>query len=290
MHRRVFGGITFLRHARNPAFWLSAALNRFDAHFPESHFTHVSGSYDLQFNYIPYSKDRIETLLKSDYSNLQMAQFSSGSPVDDAVAYELEIAVRGIELRASDFGSLAFNFSQSFYATYASQILRFLDDIAAGIGAEGGDLHDSEDSFNQNQSGPHWFKLIGQPVPRTKLKWDTYFNEEVIDLEQNPCHTHMVGLVDFTAAWTNYLGPTYLRHLGLTADEVKEAVSDIAYEVVVLGDSLIRVTLFEDPFEYEHPDNVERMWTYRRRLQIDEVAHALLPDSEKPSRFVPLPN
>ena len=113
--------------------------------------------------------------------------------------------------------------------------------------------------------------------------------EEVLDVEMNPGHSHIIQAVDFCASSTNYLGREYLGRLGFSrAQDLVPVLEDISQEIVVIDDSLIRVTLFEDPLAFYLPENIDRLWEYRRRLRIDEVAHELLPESAKPSRYVPL--
>ncbi|MCB1175007.1 MAG: hypothetical protein KDK39_15650 [Leptospiraceae bacterium] len=147
--------------------------------------------------------------------------------------------------------------------------LEYSDRIASVLEVASGNIHDLENISEQNQIGVQYFKAIGKELPSGRVKFSETLQEEIVDLEQNPSHIHVVGPIDFTAAWTNYVGPPFLHSIGLD-----KPPSDLnAHSVRQLQDQLFRITLFEDPFECETPENVKRLWQFREKLRIDETAH-----------------
>jgi hypothetical protein len=132
-------------------------------------------------------------------------------------------------------------------------------------------VHDLEHFAEDNQLGPEYFRAVRKPLDPAKLRFSTVLQQEIVDIEQNPCHLHIAGSLDLTAAWTNYVGREWIDLVG------RERVSLLEFPVEWLSQELLRVTLFEDPFEARTPENVDRLWRFRRAMGVDEVAHRIGP-------------
>ena len=287
--RLLSGTFCFYHQGKTVADCFSLAMNALKLHFPEVPLTHIGGSYDMGYKFVPATDKAIKHFLTSGYRSITAESYIGKDAVVNVTPTSLRLSAGDFHARGVECMLLEFSFREPLFVEKGNECLHVLDSMALEMNCEAGNFHDLEDASNQIEASIYWFKLMGETVPRSKRVWDTLMEEEVVDVEQNPGHCHVIEAVTFTTVWTNYLGRDFLNHLGFEkAQEVVPILEDIAHEIVVLGDSLVRVTLFEDPFAFDRPENIERMWQFRRRLRIDEIAHALLPDCEKPSRYIPL--
>lgn len=274
IERTLYGAMCFYRNSYNLLGIAKKIIAIFERNLPGIPIT------DFYLDESPLPS--IEKYLKYDYGklckhlennrfrSLSIAVFPENVPEKDSAYSSFYLSLSESEGRGIKCMILELNFSESIYVENSKNVINFCDELAVDFEIESGHLHDLEDLSDQNQTGPHWFKLKGKTIDPSKLKYSEEFNEEVIDIEKNPCHTHVVGAVDFTSAWTVYLGKEFLEAIPI------KNISNLDGEIVKLKDNLIRVTLFKNPFASYVKENIDKLWDFRKRLNIDKIAHQLL--------------
>lgn len=230
--------------------------------------THYWAANHLDGKYRDFSLGRLKrSLARGEPTNLNLAIFPTAGAAREAVEWEFRIAISRTGSRGKPCVLIGLGFGEQLVKDGTGPILQFSDLIATRFRVQSGNLHDLGDFSDQNALGPHWFKITGKTLDPRKIKYSTVLGEEVVDIEQNPCHLHVVGTIDFVAAWTVYLGRDFLNALETFDPDT------LPGEVVKLEQDLYRATLFEDPFSATEAENVARLWEFRRRLRLDEIAH-----------------
>lgn len=162
--------------------------------------------------------------------------------------------------------------ARSLFDRQRDAIIRQCDHIAKRIRAASGHMHDFEDFADQNQCGPTFFEMSGKKFDRRKLRFSKVLGQTIIDIEQNPCHNHVFEEIDFCSSWTVYLGNRFLE---LSGKEAIDAES-LGASVIHVGDGVWRITLFQDPFDFDAEENQNKLWEFRRLFRVDDVAHELV--------------
>ena len=95
--------------------------------------------------------------------------------------------------------------------------------------------------------------------------------KKIIDIECNPGHHHLKAGIWFGAYHCMWFGKDFYQYI---PKEKLKVFSD-CYENIELENEVLRITLYEDMWDYENPLNRNRQWDFRRSVGIDEVAHSL---------------
>ena len=184
---------------------------------------------------------------------------------------ELSISVSRAPARSPDVVVLSARYADVGRRERIDELLRHCDDLARAFRIASGHLHDLAHFSEDNQLGPEYFRASRQPLDASRLRYSAVLQQQIVDIEQNPCHLHAIGGLDFTSAWTNYIGGDLLGLVG------RDRVNGLEFPVVWLDSTLARITLFEEPFESRKAENVARLWRFRKALAIDEIAHSRAP-------------
>lgn len=106
--------------------------------------------------------------------------------------------------------------------------------------------------------------------------------EKIVDIEYNPGHSHRYEGVWFGSCYQMWFGRPYYEFIS------KERLQSFrnCHENVELENDAIRITLYEDIWDFDNPANRERQWDFRRSMGVDEVAHALLEKPRKSRKHV----
>lgn len=142
------------------------------------------------------------------------------------------------------------------------------DHIARTCPIQSGFLHPYHDFRIQNEMSPMVLRWDG--IAPRRIFWSDRFQADIVDLEMNPCHNHRWGALNFTSAWTLYLGPEYLRFVDPTR------AFALCWDTAVVGE-VLRLTLFEDPANSTDSSSVSILWAVREALAFESLAHQLAP-------------
>jgi hypothetical protein len=105
-------------------------------------------------------------------------------------------------------------------------------------------------------------------------------NKKELSIEHLPRHTHYDRLgsgLTFESAWQIYFGKGYYQYI---PKPLFDAFSD-CYENVILDNGVRRMTLYENIEDYLKPENIKRIWAFRRQLGIDSIGHELTRDKNR---------
>lgn len=273
MRRQLSGPMIFYPTGRSIPGVLETVVNSLRLFLPDISISHYytvnnpAGSHRYQ-KWSQSSKESI--LLLPDLDTVHVAAFEDAGTAKEGVDWLFHVSITDTESRGVRCIIVDLGFSEEVVTEHLSSLLDFSDSLAMSFCIESGHLHDLEDFSDQNQLGPHWLKMMGKSVDPRKIKYSDVLKQEVVDVEQNPCHNHVVGAIDFTAAWTMYLGQSFLDSIDATKLEQLDA------KIYQLSDSLVRVTLFDDPFSFASVSSIQRLWDFRATLELDQTAHKLV--------------
>ena len=264
--RQLTGPLICYRRGITIAEAVAKALAIIDRILPAAGVSHVSVGPDRRYKKL--DRGSLAKVLSSMVpTTIDFALFRNTSAARDEVEWTIHLQICDIDSRFAGGRVINLGFGEDLVRGSTDRILSVSDALAREFAIESGHLHDLEDMSDQNQLGPHWFKVKGRPLKENMVKFSTVLQEEIVDVERNPCHVHVWKAVDFTSAWTVYLGTEALKLVDITP------AFELGVEVRQLGESLFRVTNFEDPFAFAEERNARQLWNFRQRLRIDEIAH-----------------
>lgn len=99
-------------------------------------------------------------------------------------------------------------------------------------------------------------------------------NKKELSIEHIPCHAHYMRLDEeliFEAAWQMYFGEVYYKYI---PKPLFDDFSD-CFENIILENGIRRITLYKDLNAFKKPENIDKFWSFRRKLGIDSIAHEL---------------
>jgi hypothetical protein len=98
--------------------------------------------------------------------------------------------------------------------------------------------------------------------------------KEFISIESLPGHSHQMSYDEklwFGSCWQMYFSPIYYKYIPkFLFDDFQDC-----FEHKVFENGLRRITLFENPEDYDLPENRAKQWAFRRATGIDSIAHEL---------------
>ena len=128
-----------------------------------------------------------------------------------------------------------------------------------------------EDIFWQDMQDISIYEFYGKSTKGLRtIKSPLKLNEMVIDIEQNPGHSHNVFRVWFGAWHKMWFGEDYYQFV---SREKLEKYKN-CYENKYLGNNVIRITLFEDIWDFEKKKNRKRQLEFRKFMEIDKAAES----------------
>ncbi|MBL8816789.1 MAG: hypothetical protein JNL58_12215 [Planctomyces sp.] len=270
MRRQLSGPMIFYSTGHSIPWVLETVVDSLRLFLPDMSISHYYAVNDpaASHRYRRWSQSSLESILQlPDLDAVHVAAFEDAGTAKEGVDWLFHVSVTDTESRGVRCIIVDLGFSEEVVTEHLSTLLNFSDSLAKAFCIESGHLHDLEDFSDQNQLGPHWFKMKGKPVEPRKIKYSDVLKQEIVDVELNPCHNHVVGAIDFTAAWTMYLGQSFLDSIDATK------LGQLDAKICQLSDSLVRVTLFDDPFSFASASSIERLWDFRATLELDQIAH-----------------
>ncbi|MFS1514418.1 hypothetical protein VQL36_18610 [Chengkuizengella sp. SCS-71B] len=168
--------------------------------------------------------------------------------------------------------SISFRLNGEIYLKDQNIILENLDDLFKSHQSVVAYMCTSKDDFLQNNTDIDLYISKGKSLEDVRLKQhDVLKKRQVIDIEFNPGHSHLIRDVWFGSCWRMWFGEQYFQYIP------KEVLLNFkgGYETTELETGLIRITLYEDMWEYDKVENREIQWQFRRQVGMDEVAHLL---------------
>jgi len=272
MFRQISGPLIFHSKRLDLKDTIGFCLDVINRFLPILQFSHFFVNRGLDGRYMKFSK---KTLTKSlddpKLLTVDVASFRDNSEANAKTDWQMRIAISTANSRADGCRIITLGFGEEIVISNLTAVIEIVDQIATHFRIDSGHLHDVEDFADQNQRSPHYFKITGKSIDPAKIKYSNTFGQEIVDVEQNPCHLHVFGYVDYTAAWTVLIGERALDEITVAAMKALEG------EVQQLDRNLYRVTLFDNPFMFNTKDNIDRLWRFRKTLGIDDVAHKHVP-------------
>lgn len=129
-----------------------------------------------------------------------------------------------------------------------------------------------EDWFWQHNEDIQMYELKGKSMEGIKIKKSDIFpDDDIVDIEYNPGSSHVVNGIWFGSCWKMWYGKEYYKYIP------KEILMNFnnCYENKQLENDIIRITLYESPWDYDKKENRDRQWNFRKTVGVDEVAHRL---------------
>lgn len=123
---------------------------------------------------------------------------------------------------------------------------------------------------------PSYVEILPNPLYKEGAPGMDMIEKEFINIESLPGHSHQMVVGDklwFGSCWQMYFSPIYYKYIPkFLFDNFTDC-----YENKVFENGLRRITLFENPEDYDLPENRAKQWAFRRALGIDSIAHEVCP-------------
>jgi len=152
-------------------------------------------------------------------------------------------------------------------------------------------IHNYIDYGLQNNDEVKYWKLFGVIIPSYVeiIRNPNYVEEapgmdmvekEFISIESLPGHVHQMSYAEklwFGSCWQMYFSPEYYKYIPkFLFDEFQDCC-----ENKVFDNGLRKITLFNNPAEYDLPENRAKQWAFRRAVGIDSIAHELTKQANR---------
>jgi hypothetical protein len=143
-----------------------------------------------------------------------------------------------------------------------------------------GKTHKFDDEYINNTSEIKSWQYENAPIPPYARLIPVFDfddkNAKQIDLESLPGHSHQTnGINDeglwFGACWQMYFSEIYYKYI---PKPLFDAFTD-CFENVVLENGVRKITLYQNPDDYDLPDSRRRQFEFRKQLGIDTIGHEL---------------
>ncbi|MFS0556072.1 hypothetical protein [Brevibacillus sp. 179-C9.3 HS] len=132
------------------------------------------------------------------------------------------------------------------------------------------------DNFWQNNTHLDQYEKYNKITGNIKIKPQVILkNKQIVDIVCLPGHSHLVNDLWFGSNWRMWFGQKYFQYI---PKDILLNFKD-GYESIELSNGGVRVTLYDNFWEYDKPENREIQWSFRRHVGMDEVAHQLLNET-----------
>ena len=132
----------------------------------------------------------------------------------------------------------------------------------------------------RNLNIPSYVEVIPNPNYIEGAPGMDMIAKEFISIESLPGHNHQMSYDEklwFGSCWQMYFSPTYYKYI---PKFLFDGFQD-CYEHKVFENGLRKITLFENPLDFELPENRAKQWAFRRCLGIDSIAHELTKQNNR---------
>ncbi len=214
-----------------------------------------------------YNEKKLFTYIWEDYSSIDRCSISIS---DD----RNEISLIKNSLRKG-YTQLYTILELSLFEKNRDNIYKLINELMVEHNAICANLLSFNDLSWQNMDDLSWYDFRGKSKEEIVYNIDE-FGYGIVDIEYNPGHTHINSGIWFGSCWDMWFGKDYYEHISY--DSLKNFKG--AYQNLELDNDVIRITLYESPWDYEKKENRDIQWKFRREMKVDEVAH----DFEKRAR------
>jgi hypothetical protein len=174
--------------------------------------------------------------------------------------------------RGREYSTIICSLSHKNYRENEEEVLSTIDSLFLDHDCVVAYICSSVDNLWQNNADIQSYKSHGKSIESLKLKQHRKIkNRQIVDIEFNPGHFHIVKELWFGSCWRMWFGAQYFKYIP------KEVLINFkgGYQTLELEDGSVRITLYESIWDYEKPENRVIQWNFRRQVGIDEVAHQL---------------
>jgi hypothetical protein len=127
---------------------------------------------------------------------------------------------------------------------------------------------------------PQYVEIISNPRYVEGAPGMDMIAKEFVSIESLPGHSHQMSYDEklwFGSCWQMYFSPVYYKYIPkFLFDDFQDC-----FEHKVFKNGLRRITLFENPEDYDLPENRAKQWVFRRAIGIDSIAHELTKQSNR---------
>lgn len=167
---------------------------------------------------------------------------------------------------------LSCNLNYDIYKENQKEIMEKIDNIMIkydGIVAYQQSLNDW---FWQNNRDISMYETRGKSLDNVRFTKSCIFpDKDIVDLEYMPGHTRLAKGLWFGSCWMMWYGEEYYNYVS------KDAIENFndCYENKKISERCTRITLFEDPMDYDSEENRRRQWSFGKKANIYEIGKQL---------------
>ncbi|AEV68256.1 hypothetical protein [Acetivibrio clariflavus] len=210
-----------------------------------------------------------------NYSEVQFCEILSNLlKVEDEFvfeAYDKKNHFRILKKKINCIFSISLN--PNIFINARNEIFSSINDLFIEDKAIVGHICDGVDYFWQNTEQLENYISYNKSYAHLKLIQNPYFrNDRIVDIEQNPGHSHMVNDLWFGSSWAMWFGIDYYQYI---PENLIASFKD-GYENVQFDNGARRVLLYEDIFSFDRPENRIIQQKFREITGMDVVAHDLM--------------
>lgn len=158
-----------------------------------------------------------------------------------------------------------------------SSLLNAIDNIMRKYDGIAANICSLTDEYWQDNKDIDYYRIKGKSLEGIHTKKDPVFEDEIIvDTEYNPGHSHIINGIYFTSCWAMWFGDEFFKYIP------KNVLINFrkSYETDEVENSIVRIMLYNDIWEYDKTSNRNIQWDFRKRVGIDEVCHFLIDNAK----------
>lgn len=185
-----------------------------------------------------------------------------------------------ISKRSDQVTHLAIRLDSELFNNFREEILSILTKYFVDVDGIVGNAVSMMDNLLQNSTNLDTYTRANKSLEDIKIIPSPIMKDEmIIDIEQQPGHFHLVGNLWYGCCWKMWFGANYSHF----ANDILLSFQE-CYENRALDNGTVQITLYENVWDYDLPENRARQLAFRKHTGIDEVAHALMktPKDENP--------
>lgn len=171
---------------------------------------------------------------------------------------------------------ITYSLTSELFEQNKSNLLEFIENIMKRYDGIVANICSLEDEFWQDNEDIDYYRLNGKSLEGIHMKGSPIFEDNIIvDTEYNPGHSHKPNGIWFGSCWMMWYGKEYFKYIP------KEVLANFrnCYESKLFTNDLIRITLYDNLWDYDKQENRERQWNFRKSVGVDNIA-CILEDSD----------
>ena len=140
--RKIVTTFTFYRQGTSIVKLAPKILEAIRRALPKLPITHFGYSYDLNYGYLTFSREKLESLMDSDCKKFVFSNFESPDFEHTTLNYNLSVELSGFDSRMMDCGTISIFLLEKYRRASKSAFMQCLDEIASQVSTECGELQD----------------------------------------------------------------------------------------------------------------------------------------------------